>query len=145
MVKMALFILDSDHISLLLEGNALIDRKIQSIEPQVATSIVTVQEVFNGWVSQINALANVQNPVPLYTKLWNAVEYFKGIPIANFDDAAHQTFQQLLSENPPLRKNRLQKDMRIAAIALSLGATVVTRNRKDFELVPGLSMTFGRS
>jgi hypothetical protein len=43
MVKMALFILDSDHISLLLEGNALIDRKIQSIEPQVATSIVTRQ------------------------------------------------------------------------------------------------------
>ncbi len=135
---MTLFILDSDHISLLLEGNALIDRKIQSIEPQVATSIVTVQEVFNGWVSQINARADVQNPVPLYTKLWNAVEYFKGIPIANFDDAAHQAYQQLLSENPPLRKNRLQKDMRIAAIALSLGATVVTRNRKDFELVPGL-------
>jgi tRNA(fMet)-specific endonuclease VapC len=145
MGKMTRFILDSDHVSLLLEGNTLIYRKIQSIEPQVVTSIVTVQEVFNGWVSQINARANVQNPVPLYTKLWNAVEYFKGIPIVNFDDAAHQVYQQLLSENPPLRKNRVQKDMRIAAIALSIGATVVTQNRKDFEPVPGLSMTSGRS
>jgi tRNA(fMet)-specific endonuclease VapC len=140
MGKMTRFILDSDHVSLLLEGNTLIYRKIQSIEPQVVTSIVTVQEVFNGWVSQINARANVQNPVPLYTKLWNAVEYFKGIPIVNFDDAAHQVYQQLLSENPPLRKNRVQKDMRIAAISLSIGATVVTRNRKDFEPVPGLSI-----
>lgn len=140
MVEMTRFILDSDHISLLLEGNTLIHRKLQSIEPQVATSIVTVQEVFNGWVAQINARANVQNPVPLYTKLWNAVEYFKGIPIVNFDDAAHQAYQQLLRDHPPLRKNRFQKDMRIAAIALSLGARVVTRNRKDFGLVPRLLM-----
>ncbi len=137
---MTRFILDSDHVSLLLEGNTLIQRNIQLFEPQVVTNIVTVQEVFNGWVSLINARANIQNPVPLYTKFWHTVEYFKGIPIVNFDDAAHQIYQQLLRENPPLRKTRLQKDMRIAAIALSLGATIVTRNRKDFEQVPGLAI-----
>jgi tRNA(fMet)-specific endonuclease VapC len=110
------------------------------MEPHVGTNIVTVQEVFNGWVSQINARAAIENPVPLYMKLWNALEYFKEVPIAKFDDAAHAVFKQLLDENPQLRKNRLQKDMRIAAIALSLGATVVTRNRRDFELVPGLAI-----
>jgi tRNA(fMet)-specific endonuclease VapC len=132
---MTLFILDTDHVSLLLEGNDRIYRQTETLKPSIATNIVTVQEVFNGWVGQINARANVQ-----YTKLWNAVEYFKGVPIVNFDEAAHQFYQRLLSENPPLRKNRLQKDMRIAAIALSLNATVVTRNRKDFGLVPGLSI-----
>jgi tRNA(fMet)-specific endonuclease VapC len=57
-----------------------------------------------------------------------------------FDDVADPRFRQLLQKNPSLRKARLQKDMRIAAIALSLDATVVTRNRRDFEQVPGLKI-----
>ena len=47
-------------------------------------------------------------------------------------------YEALLLKNPDLRKKRLQKDVRIAAIALSCNATVITRNRRDFEKVPGL-------
>lgn len=137
---MTLFILDSDHVSLLLEGNKSIRRRKQQASGEVATSIVTVQEIFNGWASRINARESALNPVPLYTKLWKTTEYFKNATIANDDDAAHATYQRLLRECPALRKNRLHRDMRIASIALSLDATVVTRNRRDFELVPGLSI-----
>jgi tRNA(fMet)-specific endonuclease VapC len=62
------------------------------------------------------------------------------VPILEFDDRAHDCYTQLLDQHPPLRKKRLQQDMRIASIALVNGATVVTRNRRDFELVPGLSI-----
>jgi tRNA(fMet)-specific endonuclease VapC len=137
---MTLFILDSDHVSLLLEGNESIRRRKQQSLGEVATSIITVQEVFNGWVSRINARESLQNPVPLYSRLWRTTEYFKDATIANYDDDAHVVYQRLLKENPALRKNRLQRDMRIAAIALSLSATVVTRNQRDFGLVPGLSL-----
>jgi tRNA(fMet)-specific endonuclease VapC len=95
-------------VSLLLEGNESIHRRKQQVIGEVATSIVTVQEVFNGWVSRINASESLQNPVPLYTKLWRTTGYFKDATIANYDDAAHVMYQRLLKENPALRKKRLQ-------------------------------------
>jgi tRNA(fMet)-specific endonuclease VapC len=62
----------------------------------------------------------------------------KRLDILEFDASAFDRYENLLTQNPNLRKKRLQKDMRIAAIALSLNATIVTRNRRDFEQVPGL-------
>ncbi|UUO15992.1 hypothetical protein [Dolichospermum heterosporum] len=48
--------------------------------------------------------------------------------ISDFTPEADNCLRKLLKDNPLLRKNRIQKDMRIAAIALSINATVVTRN-----------------
>jgi tRNA(fMet)-specific endonuclease VapC len=58
----------------------------------------------------------------------------------NFDQEADRCFRSLLQQNPALRKARLQKDMRIAAIALTQNATVVTLNQRDFGQVPGLQI-----
>jgi tRNA(fMet)-specific endonuclease VapC len=41
----------------------------------------------------------------------------------------------------------IEKDVKIAAIALANQATIVTRNQRDFMLVPGLALenwTFGK-
>jgi tRNA(fMet)-specific endonuclease VapC len=106
----------------------------------VAVTIVTVQELFNGWVGRINDPSLLHNLPGLYSKLWTTVKYLQTIEVLEFTPEADTCLKKLLKDNPPLRKNRLQKDMRIAAIALSLGATVITRNQRDFCQVPGLSI-----
>jgi len=106
----------------------------------VAVTIVTVQELFNGWVGRINDPSLVHNLPGLYSKLWTTVKYLQTIEVLDFTPEADSCLKKLLKDHRPLRKNRLQKDMGIAAIALSVGATVITRNQRDFCQVPGLSI-----
>ena len=136
---MSRYILDTDHVSLILSNDAQVTAN--AARYQVAVTIITVQELFNGWVGRINDPSQVNHLPALYAKLSTTVRYLQTVKILDFTPEADLCLKQLLRDYPPLRKNRLQKDMRIAAIALSLGATVVTRNQKDFALVMGLKIT----
>lgn len=134
------FLLDTDHVSLALRGNKQLQQRIEQSRLPVFTSTITVQELFNGWVLRINNAALSDDFVDLYAQLDNTVEYLRKTEILSFDQGADNCFRVLLLNNPSLRKNRLQRDMRIAAIALSQDATVITRNRRDFEQVPNLKI-----
>lgn len=116
---MTLRILDTDHVSLFLGGHPKIMAKLSETGLSWVITAITVQEIFNGWVGEINHLSFSQNPVELYTKLWTTAEFFKSATILNFDAIAYDRYQQLLREQPKLNKKRLVKDMRIAAIALT--------------------------
>jgi tRNA(fMet)-specific endonuclease VapC len=135
-----MFILDTDHVSLWLRGNPLVKERTIQARPNVATTVVTVQELFNGWAGRINNLTQQESLVFAYTNLWQTIDFIQQFPVANFDQNADDCYVNLLKINAELRKKKLRQDVRIAAIALSLNATVVTRNQKDFGLVPGLSI-----
>jgi tRNA(fMet)-specific endonuclease VapC len=62
------------------------------------------------------------------------------IDILKFDEIANTYYQNLILEYKILAKKRLEKDMQIDAIALSVGGTIITRNQKDFAQVPGLKI-----
>ena len=136
---MAKLILDTDHVSLILRGdNKLRERAVR--EAYLSITVVTFQEVFNGWTTRINQAKPDEDFVALYSRLHSAIDYFKQTEILNFDSDSDMVFRSLLKNNPSLRKARLQRDMRIAAIALANDATIVTRNTKDFTQVPSLKV-----
>jgi tRNA(fMet)-specific endonuclease VapC len=137
---MTIFILDTDSASLFLAGNQkLIDRVTQEV-PDVVTTIVTVQELFNGWAGRVNDPMEANNLVRIYGKLWQTTEFLKTIEILTFSELANTYNQRLILEHKSLAKKRLEKDMRIATIALSVGGTIITCNHKDFSQVPSLKI-----
>lgn len=138
---MRLSLLDTDHISLALRGNTkIVDRLTHLKRSQWATSVVSIQEIFNGWIVSLNDPRYQDQQVELYTRLWKSNEFFQGAQVLNFDHAADQIYQQLRQSSPNLNKRRLEKDIKIAAIAIANQAIVITRNQRDFEQVPGLQI-----
>jgi tRNA(fMet)-specific endonuclease VapC len=137
---MSLWILDTDHVSLLLRRNPQVSRRVVELGVDVAITVITVQELFNGWIVRINDAKDTEDLVRLYEKLSHTISLCKQVKVAEFDQAAGDCYQRILIETLSLEKKRLRKDMRIAAIALSLQATVVTRNYQDFSQVSGLRL-----
>jgi tRNA(fMet)-specific endonuclease VapC len=138
---MNLWMLDTDHISLYLRGHPRVIEKVEQNRSQVTMSIISFQEVMNGWTGALNQSDNTRDGlIHKYHQLWLASELFKSLPILEFDTVAYDEWINLLQQNPALQKKRLKQDIRIASIALSQGATIVTRNQRDFELVPGLAI-----
>ncbi|BAU11890.1 hypothetical protein LEP3755_24140 [Leptolyngbya sp. NIES-3755] len=136
---MTRLILDTDHVSLILRGDQRLKAQVNQ-HPEACTTVITIQEIFNGWITRINQAKPIDDFVELYSRFTTTIDYLKQTEILNFDRAADQCFRSLLQQNPSLRKARLQRDMRIAAIALSQDATIVTRNQRDFGQVPGLKL-----
>ena len=137
---MTLFILDTDSASLFLAGNKQLIHRVTQEVPNVVTTIVTVQELFNGWAGRVNDPAEANNLVRIYGRLWQTTEFLKTIEILTFSELANTYHQKIILEHKILAKKRLEKDMRIAAITLSVSGTIITRNHKDFSQVPDLKI-----
>jgi tRNA(fMet)-specific endonuclease VapC len=130
------YIMDTDHISYILRGDTSVIENAKYYN--AAITIITVQELFNGWVGRANDPKQADRLIEIYAKLSTTVSYLQTVEILDFTPDGDFCLKQLLKNHSTLRKNRLQKDLRIAAIALSLGATLATCNQRDFGQVPGL-------
>ncbi len=68
-------------------------------------------------------------------RLGRHLDFYRGIPVLPFNEPAAVVYQRLRKLRPRLGT----MDLRIAAIALSQRATLLTRNRVDFATILGLS------
>jgi tRNA(fMet)-specific endonuclease VapC len=135
---MTLYILDTDHISLLLGNYPPVRDRVLKSKSECSITVISVQEIFNGWVGQLNRVENEAYKIEIYQRLHLTTQFIQQMPVLNYEQTASIQYQQIIKANPVLAKRRLEKDMRIAAIALANRVTIVTRNKRDFELVPEL-------
>jgi tRNA(fMet)-specific endonuclease VapC len=132
---MSLFVLDSDTLSLLQNGHPEIAARAASrAADEISIAVITVEEALRGWYSLVRKAKKPRQLAIAYDRLAHSVSFLAPIRILSFNEAAIARFQQLMKAKLHVRAN----DLRIAAIALEHRAIVVTRNVRDYVVVPEL-------
>ena len=132
---MSFWILDTDHISLFQRQHPVVTQRVMTVNPEeVAVTIVTVEEQFYGRLNQIKKAKSADQLLFGYARLEETLKYYQTINVINFDQESYHCYFELLRQ-----KIRIgTQDLRIAALVMANNGILVTRNRQDFERVPGL-------
>ena len=130
-----LYIFDTDHISLLQRRNANVIARLERISlAERAVTIITVIEQIQGRLAVIHHATLEADVARGCERLQETMGFYASIYVLPYDVEAQLRFAQLRRQQVRIGT----QDLRIAAIALSKNATLVTRNRRDFAKVPGL-------
>ena len=89
-----------------------------------------------GRLAVLRRRSDGEGRVRAYAKFMETVSFFATIPVLPFDSSCERIYRELREQGIRLGT----RDLRIAATALANGVTLITRNRRDFALVPGLKL-----
>jgi tRNA(fMet)-specific endonuclease VapC len=136
-----MFVFDTDHLGILQRQSAphfgnLIHRISQYPQVTFFVTIVSFHEQVVGWNAYLARAKDSSGVVRGYSKLEGILSDFSRSQVLPYSSAAADVFEEL-------KKKRIRAgtmDLRIAAIALANGMTVLTRNLVDFQRVPSLTV-----
>lgn len=133
-----IYLLDTDHISELqgiaAAGRRLIVRLGEIAPDDYGTTIVTFEEQIRGRLAQAAASKAAASDVMFYARLNGTLRFYQNIAVWQYTQEAALRCEALRSA-----KIRVgTQDLKIAGIALSAGAILLTRNTRDFAQIPNL-------
>jgi tRNA(fMet)-specific endonuclease VapC len=134
-------VLDTDHLTLAERRESAASQILQARLDRLdtgsrATTIVTYEEQTRGWMAYAARAKTVAHEIQAYAKLKTHLLSFRNIVVLDFDERAGIEYQRL-------RQSRIRvgaMDLKIAAIVLAHGATLLSKNLVDFRKVPGLKV-----
>lgn len=134
-----MFLLDTDILTLLLRDNPKVIQRVHSLDAaEIATTIISRIEILRGRFASVLKAANKEEWLRAQDWLANDERSLAKLKIVPIDEQSADEFERLKTTKK-VRKMGLA-DLLIACLALSRGATLVTRNVKDYRLVPGLKI-----
>ncbi len=135
-----MYILDTDHLSVLERKGASAQPLLQRMKPinpaQISTTIISYEEQMRGWLSYIVKAQTEDKQVEAYKQLKNQLMNYCAIPVIEFDLDAVREFNRLRKIYPRLGT----MDLKIAAITIVNEAILLTRNSSDFGQIFGLQI-----
>jgi tRNA(fMet)-specific endonuclease VapC len=131
---------DTDILSELLLQNIVYTRRADLIPAaNKAIPVVALEEVLRGRLDAIRRAQAGRIRLSLdraYDLFRDAIEDTRPYPILLYTATAHTLVQQWQRAKIRVGTN----DLRIAAVCIVHGATLVTRNARDYTQIPGLSL-----
>jgi tRNA(fMet)-specific endonuclease VapC len=136
-----MIILDTDCLSLLERQTGKAYLRLQSKldefpSDEIVTTIITYEEQMRGWMAFLARMRSIDEQVFAYETLKQYFDYFKTLTVIDFDKNAAEIYKNLKSQK--IRIGTM--DLKIASIAISRNAILVSRNLRDFEEVPNLTV-----
>jgi tRNA(fMet)-specific endonuclease VapC len=133
---------DTDILTEILAGNPAYAERIASvpIDEQVVP-IVAVEEIIRGRLNVIRQAEAAKSRISIeqaYLLFEETLDDIRELNVLSFTQRA----DGLLKEWRKMRIKGSTHDLRIAASCVVTSATLVTRNRRDFQDIPGLSVEF---
>ena len=133
---------DTDILTLIMEEDSDMVARSARLDPdEFALPIVVVEECLRGRLNLIRQAESRRSKTTLvfaYGLLGRGVGDLKLFKTLDYTDEAERLMQDF--KNAKLRVGT--QDLRIAAICIAHSATLVTRNRRDFEQIPNLKVEF---
>lgn len=133
-----MILLDTDHLSVLLDGrhsrHSSLLARLEAVNDALAIPVVSVEEQLRAWLAQVHRLRDLRKQVLPYERLIDLLDTLNHWDIAPWTVAAAEEFVRLRGERIRIGT----QDLKIASIALSTGAILLSANLRDFRQVPAL-------
>jgi len=133
---------DTDVLTEILLGNPAYTERAAQIPPdQQAVPIVVVEEIVRGRLNMIRQAEAGKASITLeraYQLFERTLRDLCQLAVLSYTPQAHVLFQEW-------RKQKLRvatRDLRIGAACIAHSVTLISRNRRDFQRVPGLTVEF---
>ena len=135
-----MYIFDTDHLSLIQrngqEGKRILAKLAEIEDPEVAVTVITYEEQIRGRLAFLAKAKTLDEQIFAYQGLQQLAINYQAIAIIPFSRTSALEHQRLRKAYPRLGN----MDLKIAAIALTNNATLVTRNKSDFGQIVELSI-----
>jgi tRNA(fMet)-specific endonuclease VapC len=126
----------------ILAGSAAFVRRAAAIpSAERKVPVIVVEEILRGRLHAIRQAEAGKSKISIdraYAYLAETIEAFRPVPLLAYSAEAESLFQQW-------RRGKIRgsaHDLRIAATCVVHGITLISRNRRHFENMPGLKVEF---
>ena len=133
---------DTDILTEILAGNLAHAERLAGVPPgEQAVPIVVIEELIRGRLNIIRQAEAAKTRITIeqaYLLLEQTLDDMRQVKMLSFTQQA----ARLLKEWRTKKIRGSTHDLRIAAICVASSTTLITRNRRDFQNIPGLSVEF---